>query len=133
MNYVIGDAIRKKIVEKGMTFVSFADKFGVSDRNLQHVFKKNDLPITQIVRASEILEYDFLYDYVKSRNPKYKVHDSDIREDKGSVSNYNVIPDDFTTMTFSLKIAGTETHFDKFPELLHKTRKIAEELGFKLV
>jgi len=133
MEYVIGKAIRSRIVEKGMTFKSFSDKFGISDRNLQHIFQKTDLPITQIVRASEILDYDFIADYIKAKKPKYKIlvpEEKGVNEPNGF---YKSIPNDFTTMMFSLTIAGTQSQFEKFPELLQKTRKDAEDLGFKLV
>ncbi len=131
MDFVIGKEIRKKIEEKGITFVAFADKFGVTDRNLQYLFSKADLPISQIIRASEILDYDFVNDYLKAKKPKYLKEISN-NNSKEPVENY-IIKNNLIKMNFSIGIAGSMQSFEKFPELLQKTKIHAEELGFILI
>lgn len=131
MDFVIGKEIRKKIEEKGITFVAFSDKFGVTDRNLQYLFSKADLPISQIVRASEILDYDFISDYLKAKKPKFLKNEnqSSLNEDGAS----HGLNKDLTKINFSMGLAGTSKSFEKFHELLQKTKAIAEDLGFKII
>lgn len=127
MNYNLGEEIRKKIVEKGTTFKAFADKFGISDRNLQYVFKKADLPISQIIRASEILDYDFLADYLANRKPKYnKVEniDSEMNEPKPTYTTKS------NKISINLTIAGDTLAIEKFPMMLKKLREDVKEFGF---
>lgn len=124
MDYVIGEKIRSVILQKGITFRSFADRFGMTDRNLQNFFKRNDISIDQLKRASEILEYNFINDYLANTKGGEKLLNID--------SGNDAKPKDFTTMIFSLTICGLPSHFEKFPELLSVTKKTAERLGFKL-
>ena len=128
MDYVIGDAIRKKIEEKGMTFVAFSDKFGITDRNLQYLFKKSDLTLQQVVRASEILEYDFLTDYLKNKKPRYKTNNiSPIVEEDREHYKQNRI-------TTSLQVAGDiNTYANNFPDFLKSISTEAEKFGFKFL
>lgn len=125
MEYVIGYAIRKKIEEKGITFVAFADKFGLTDRNLQYMFKKSDLPISQIIRASEILDYDFLSEYTNNRKPKYKrapffgQTDIEQRVDSKKIS-------------INLTLTAEEKSFLEFAPLLKKIREEAASFGFQI-
>ena len=129
MNYVIGDAIRKKIEEKGITFVSFAEKFGLTDRNLQYVFKKADLPISQIIRASEILDYDFLNDYTAHRKPKYKpAHNvsNSVEDGQGEYNSNN------KKISINLTLTAEVNSYDEFPSLLKKIREDAFEFGFQI-
>ncbi|WP_285055190.1 hypothetical protein [Pedobacter ginsengisoli] len=127
MDYVIGDAIRKKVEEKGMTFVSFADKFGITDRNLQYVFKKSDLSIQQVVRASEILEYDFLTEYLMHKKSKFRfqnfIPQQNDRDSRGKSERI--------TMTFNIS-GAIETYSEKFPELLKNVSMEAKKLGFEI-
>lgn len=126
MNYIIGDSIRKKIQEKGITFVAFAEKFGVTDRNLQHVFKKNDLSLQQITRASEILEYDFVSEYFNElkRDGKAKFI---LTEGEAQT------PMQDNSITTSLSIAGSvENYYKKFPLLIEFISEKSKELGFRL-
>ena len=126
MIYVIGEAIRNKILEKGMTFVAFADKFGLSDRNLQYVFKKEDLPISQILRASELLEYDFLTDYVKAKKPKYLGKNIlSENDEKSSVGKQKKI-------SINLTISGGINSYDNFPKFLKIIKEEANGLGFEI-
>lgn len=128
MDYVIGDAIRKKIEEKGMTFVAFSDKFGVTDRNLQYLFKKSDLTLQQVVRASEILEYDFMTEYLKNKKPKYKSSSiSPVLEEERMTYKSEKI-------TMSLQLAGDITNYTtNFPDFIKSISREAEKFGFQVL
>jgi hypothetical protein len=128
MDYVIGDAIRKKIEEKGMTFVAFSDKFGVTDRNLQYLFKKSDLTLQQVVRASEILEYDFMTEYLRNKKPKYKSHQSNpvVEEERTTYKSEKI--------TMSLQVAGDISNYStNFPDFIKSISREAEKFGFQVL
>nr|WP_199082920.1 hypothetical protein [Pedobacter sp. ASV19] len=128
MDYIIGDAIRKKIEEKGMTFVSFADKFGITDRNLQYLFKKSDLTLQQVVRASEILSFDFVTEYLKNKKSKFDFQNIEHSErpPKTKVKSENV------TMSINLS-AEITTYAKNFPEFLKNLSMEASKFGFTLL
>ncbi|KAA8483730.1 hypothetical protein BDE36_1808 [Arcticibacter tournemirensis] len=126
MDYVIGDAIRRKIEEKGMTFVAFADKFGITDRNLQYFFKRNDISLQQITRASEILDYDFVKEYLAA-----------LKEDgKGRWIAEEPAPEYASKqkgITTSFTIVGNQDDYYKnFPDLLRTLISEASKLGFSI-
>lgn len=127
MNYAFGEAIRKKIEEKGMTFVAFADRFGVTDRNLQYLFKKKDLSIQQIVRASQILEYDFMSDYLRSLQDDGKLN----FKAEEPVQEYAKESKGFT-MSFSLS-GPQENYYKYFPDLLKIIVTEAKKKGFSIL
>ena len=123
---MIGDSIRKKIEEKGMTFVAFSDKFGITDRNLQYVFKRNDLSMQQITRASEILNYDFVREYL----------DALMKEGKGNwitqepqVKYGKLGPGISTSLTI---VAHADNYYKNFPDFLRIVLSEAAKLGFKI-
>lgn len=127
MNYKIGDAIRKKIEEKGMTFVSFADKFGISDRNLQYVFKRDDISMQQITRASQILDYDFVNEYLEALKSAGKGH----WIAKEPEVDYGLKPAGIST---SLTIVGNaDNYYKNFPDLLKTLIEETKKHGFILL
>lgn len=126
MNYVIGEAIRKKIQEKGMTFVSFADRFGITDRNLQHFFKKSDISLQQITRASQILDHDFVTEYFNELKKEGKVQ-LFVEE---SQAEYQKAVEGITT---SLTLIGQPSdYYNNFSDLLKLIMMEAKKRGFSL-
>ncbi len=126
MDYEIGSAIRKKIEEKGMTFVAFSEKFGISDRNLQHFFKKSDISLQQITRASEILDYDFVSEYLKALKKigkgKWVAEEPPIDYTRNQVG-----------ISASLTIVATpDNYYKNFTELLKSMIIEANRLGFSI-
>ena len=123
MDYHLGEEIRKVILQHGMTFKTFADRFGMTDRNLQNFFKRNDFSIDQLKRASEILEHNFINEYLSHV--------------KGGDKLLNISteskPKDYINLSFTVTISGLQSQFEKFPELLKSTRLKAESLGFKVL
>lgn len=127
MDFVIGKQIRKKIEDKGMTFVAFADKFGVTDRNLQYLFSKSDLPISQIVRAGEILQHDFVTEYLRSKNPKYKIATGINRvEESGEVYG---IDEEKNMPKLSYEFAIPESAYGNIKAFQDDILKLAEKHG----
>lgn len=127
MDFVIGREIRKKIEDKGMTFVAFADKFGVTDRNLQYLFSKADLPISQIVRAGEILQYDFVSDYLKSKNTKYQVTERLSRLDEPEDFYQRKSEGNMPKLTYEFAIP--ETAYGNIKAFQDDILKVAEKHG----
>lgn len=126
MNYVIGEAIRKKIQEKGMTFVSFADRFGITDRNLQHFFKKSDISLQQITRASQILDYDFVKEYFL----ELKKDGKQLLTLEEPAQEYQTKEEHISTC---LTIVGSPVNFySNFSELLKLIISEAKKKGFTL-
>lgn len=65
-NKGIGNKIKEILLEKGITQTYFADKLGMSRRNLDRFFSKNDISINQLRKASEVLDYDFISEFMDS-------------------------------------------------------------------
>lgn len=126
MDYAIGDAIRSKIEEKGMTFVAFADRFGITSRNLQYFFKRNDITLQQITRASEILEYDFVKEYLNALKKEGK-GEWIVEEEP---ENYQLQQKGITT-SISL-VANPDNYYKNFPDLLRTLIGEASRLGFTI-
>jgi glycogen synthase len=117
----IGKEIKKIVEKKGWSIAHFAKTASMSYRNTLYLFERTDVSIDQLVHISKILEYDFMKLY------------SIQSEINSSPDIDTAIPSDFTTMTFSLTIGGRTSEFEKFPELMKKTRILAESLGFKVM
>lgn len=126
MNYAIGDAIRKKIEEKGMTFVAFAEKFGITDRNLQYFFKRDDISLQQITRASQVLEYDFVKEYLDALKKEGK-GGWIFEEDK---PEYGKIQSGISTSITI--VSNPDNYYKNFPDLLKAFIAEASKLGFSI-
>ncbi|HEX8607325.1 MAG TPA: hypothetical protein VF679_01650 [Pedobacter sp.] len=117
----IGKEIKKIVEKKGWSIAHFAKTANMSYRNTLYLFERSDISVVQLMQISEKLEYDFMKLY-------------SIESDIGSTTQTEKeLPTDFTTMMFSLTIGGRSSEFEKFPELIKKTRSFAESLGFKII
>lgn len=58
---MIGDRIKKRIEDKGMTVSDFANKIGMRRESLYKVFEKDDLNTSVIKKASLILDTPISY------------------------------------------------------------------------
>lgn len=117
----IGKEIKRIVEKKGWTIALFSKKVSMSYRNTLYLFERTDISIDQLLHISKILEYDFM-----------KLYSLESGIDAPTATEVTT-PSDFTTMMFSLTIGGRASEFDKFPELMKKTRSLAESLGFKII
>lgn len=126
MNLPIGQKIKEVLRKSGITQVYFADQIGMSRRNLERFFERDDISINQLIKASEILNYDFVEDFLN--NSKY--------QKKGSTS-LNISNDSrksINEISIQLHIKGEISLISKnFPELLNILKKEAERRGLSIV
>ncbi len=127
MIYEIGARIRKKIEEKGINLVFFANEFGMTPRNLQHFFKKTDITLQQAALASKILNYDFLSEYLEHLKDVGKA-DGWALEEPGV--KYKKVKRQVTT-TINIS-ADIDVYYENFADLLKEINKTAKALGFDL-
>lgn len=95
----------------------------MSYRKALYLFERTDISVDELLRISKVLDHDFMQLFRTTT-------------EVDNVAQKNVVKSakkDFITMNFSLLIGGRQSMYEKFPELLKKTRQIAEELGFELL
>lgn len=117
----IGKEIKKIVEKKGWSIAYFAKTANMSYRNTLYLFERTDISMVQLAQISKSLDYDFM-----------KLFSIESEIDSTDKADYS-LPSDFTTMMFSLTIGGRSAEFEKFPELIKKTRSFAESLGFKII
>lgn len=59
----IGRLIHRKLLEKHMTVVSFAERLSCTRVNAYKIFNKKSIDTDMLLRISSILEYDFFQHY----------------------------------------------------------------------
>ena len=130
MSFSIGEEIKKKVKERGITNVAFAEKMGIEERNLYHFFKKKDISLEQLLEASHILDHDFIKLYIKNLEKKDKKYSQYVSELTPVYPSPNA-PDN--QISFSVKIFG---EFEKiqhaFPDFIAVMQREAETRGLHL-
>ena len=103
---------------------------GLSDRNLQHFFKRKDLPLSQILRAGEFLGENLLTTYVSI---------SPISAD-GTWSSQQELKEPQITyekkerlLRVSLDITGTMESMEQLPSLLKEVDEAATKRGLRII
>lgn len=125
MNFSIGEEIKKKVKERGMTNVAFAEKMAMEERNLYHFFKKKDINFGQLLDASRILDFDFVNLYIKNRQAK-----SDIKADLRENPLNDLTSKD---VSFNIMVRGSlEKLTSQLPDFLNAVNKEAENRGLHL-
>lgn len=130
MGFTIGEEIRKKIEERGITNVSFAEKMGIGERNLYHFFKKTEIPLDQLIDASNVLDFDFIELYLKNSVKKLKSPTSYFEE---SAVEYKKTAAKKHEISLTVNIFGELSQITHaFPEFLQVIEKEARERGLHL-
>lgn len=129
MKFVIGEKIKEKVEQNGVTQKAFASAIGMTTRNLERFFERSDISINQLVKASEFLNFDFvslfLENTVSGKNSP--ILRSEPTQTIKSISAT-------TDVSIQINIAGDISLIYKhFPDLLNKVKKEAEERGLHLV
>ena len=55
----IGEAIKQKVEEIGMSVIEFADAICCTERNVYHIFKRKSIHTKQLFKISKVLKFDF--------------------------------------------------------------------------
>lgn len=127
MDFVIGEKIRQKVEERGVTQKAFANAIGMTSRNLERFFERKDISINQLVKASEFLNFDFVSLFLKNHSAGRKLP---IMVNEPSIdSNHKQID----IISIQLNIKGDVNNISKnLPELIKKVKKEAENVGLLL-
>ena len=64
----IGDLIRRKVAEKGISVVSFAEQLSCTRINVYKMFNRQSLDTELLLRVSKVLEFDFFSCYSERLN-----------------------------------------------------------------
>ena len=59
-NIHLGEIIKEKAVERGLTQQQLADKIGCSRQNVGNIFKRKAPKMGLLLKMCEVLEFDFL-------------------------------------------------------------------------
>jgi len=97
----------------------------MSRRNFEKFFEREDIPIHQLVKASEVLNYDFVSEYLgHSEYPFNKMVKEEVNYEKTKKDE----------ITVQLNIKGDITLVSKyFPEMLDIVKREANTRGLKIV
>ncbi len=110
----VGILIKNKLLERKIVLRRFGEHMGLSERNLQFFFKKNDITLKQILRASEFLNEDLTQYYIPLKwKGKMNV------EQMGDGVQYKIM----------VEIAGDGEALENLPELLKHFRAEAKKYG----
>lgn len=72
LNVHIGEEIKKRIKEKGITIVWFSSQLSCTRANVYKIFEKKSLDTDLLLRISVILDYDFFELYSEEKAKKHK-------------------------------------------------------------
>lgn len=65
MKKSIGEIIREKVKESGMTVVDFADRIGKDRTNIYDMYKRKSFDTEDLQKIGEVLEYDFFEHFLQ--------------------------------------------------------------------
>jgi len=126
MSFHIGKKIKEIVtLGKHWNIKEFSEAASVSYRTAQYLFERDDISIKQLEHIGKVLDYDFFQHYTSDSN--------NMSTTQPNVSKGPVKKKDYITMMFSLQIGGEQALYDHFPELIRKTRQIADDLGFEII
>ena len=134
MKFVIGEKIKEKLEERGVTQKAFASAIGMTTRNLERFFERSDISINQLLKASDFLNYDFVSLYIE--NSKFKEYVEELGKPivQSPVEKILKIEQPENQITFSLNLKGSFDAVSKeMPNFLTTIKKEAEKRGFQLV
>lgn len=117
MTEPIGTLIKNRLIERKIVFKRFGEYMGMSERSLQYFFKRDDISLKQVLRASEYLNEDLTQYYVSS---KWK--HGDYYTTKSGLDDYKIL----------IEIAAAPHNLNKLQDLLIRLREVAKEHGFDI-
>lgn len=132
MKEIIGETIKDEVRRSGLTQEQFASKMSMSLRNIANLFNKEHLPHDQLIKASKVLERDFVKDYLDylyDSNPEVKklskVKEPDVSYLKPATFIHEI--------SLQINVKGKmESIESEFPAFLRLMKKEAEQRGLQL-
>ncbi|WP_343524356.1 hypothetical protein [Pedobacter sp.] len=126
MKDTIGKIIKDLLNKEGApTKEDFSQMMSISYKTLYNVMNGNsNLTFDQVVKASEILQFDIGAEYYSrtNRNPVKKYEEPE-----------SIYTGSRNQITVTLTLMGSASTYENFPQLLNKVRSEAKELGFNMV
>jgi predicted transcriptional regulator len=60
---IMGQIIRPRLKERGMTVAEFSRRISCSSQNVYDIFKRDDINLKQALRIQHLLDFDFINKY----------------------------------------------------------------------
>src|SRR5690606_31845022 len=126
MKDIVGEIIKEEVRRSGLTQDQFAEKMNMSLRTLANLFNKEHPPHDQLIKASKVLQRDFVRDYLEylyDTNPE--VRNLNLEENRGTYIKPAIKEHEIT-----LQINGqgrVEKIESEFTSFLKAVRKEAED------
>src|SRR5690554_3797205 len=132
MKEIIGELIKEEVRKKGLTQEQFAGMMNMSLRTTANLFNKEHLPHDQLIKASKVLERNFVKEYLEyiyDSNPE--INDLRMLEEPGTPYIKDAIKEHEISLQVNIfgKIEKIET---EFASLLKVIKKEAESRGMHL-
>ncbi len=135
----IGELLKAAWQESNLSQKDFADQMDMSVRNLQYLFEKNDIHISQLIKASAVLKKDFIKDYLEIMKINKGIeYPSEYNSDKLVVQEvlekyYPNKQEKRNVATVQLNIKGEISLLSQFfPEILDIVKREAEARGLTI-
>lgn len=134
----IGQIVKKTWQESGLSQKEFADEMNMSVRNLQYLFEKTDIHISQLARASAVLKKDFISDFLSlpATDSKYdysKVYSQKADMVEEVLVKYMPEKKPKNEITVQLTIKGEISAVSKyFPEIVKKIKIETDAYGLTI-
>ncbi|WP_429384939.1 hypothetical protein [Mucilaginibacter sp. UYCu711] len=110
----VGTLIKNKLLERKIVLKRFGEHMGLSERNLQYFWKRDDITLRQIIRASEFLDEDLTQHYIPAKW-------------KGKLTVDEI--DDSIQFKILVEISGDSEALKMLPALLKQFREEAKQYG----
>jgi transcriptional regulator with XRE-family HTH domain len=136
MDFIIGAEIKSVLKESRMKNAEFAEAMNMEERNLYHFFKKTELTLDQLLKASQVLDYDFVSLYLNNKRGLPKYRNYSLKEDQEIAPGAHESSQDYEKkrqISFSVNILGEIDRLQKeFPAFLEEIQRAAEARGLRL-
>lgn len=126
MEFMIGNEIKKLVKKRGLTNKAFAEKMDMEERNLYHFFKKKQIDLDQLLKATQVLDYDFVSLYIK--NSKFSGY---LNKTVTSENNLTSPPQPKVSFTVNI-LGGFEKITEELPEIMKILKSETEARGLQL-
>lgn len=135
----IGEILKETWQHSGMSQKEFADKMSMSVRNLQYLFEKTDIHISQLAKASAVLKTDFIKIYLENEEElNGLIYPNEFNEDR---LIFQEVMDKYlpekkpikNEVSVQLNIKGDFILVSKyFPEIMNAVKREVELYGLQL-
>lgn len=107
----IGELIRKKVYQKNMSVVNFAEQICYTRENVYKIFKRNSIDIDLLARISKVLDHNFFADLAENYKLAEPVEEKGNRQEEQAVTQFfKYVPEILRSMEIfpNILIGGIE-------------------------